>query len=67
MLLTAKLDMDPSENLMVVVLGTHGSNGGTGMAMVHLFAKPWPLDGANDWVRCCENGPNWMVSVSYKE
>ena len=46
-LLHVKQAPEPSPKLIIVDIGTHGSNGGaeTEIAMLHLVADFWPLDG----------------------
>ena len=45
MLLHTKQASEPSPKLIIVATGTHGNNGGPGIAMLHPVADPGPLDG----------------------
>ena len=60
-LLHAKQASEPSPKLIIAAMGTHGNNGGHGIAMLHMVADPWPLDGLAEFVRPGENGQIWMV------
>ena len=44
-LLPAKQASEPSPKLMIAAIYTHGNNGGTEIAMLHLVADPGPSDG----------------------
>ena len=44
-LLPVKQASEPSPKLMIVAIYTHGNNGGTEIAMLHLIADLGPSDG----------------------
>ena len=64
-LLTAKLDIDPSVKLIIVVPDTHGSNGRSGIAMLYLVAGPGPFDGPAGCMIPSEDGQIWIVSFYF--
>ena len=50
-------ESEPSPKLIIVAIGTHGSNhGGAEIAMLHLIADPQPLDGLTGCMSLGENG-----------
>ena len=36
---------EPSPKLSIVAIGTHGNNGGAEIAIFHLLAHPWLMNG----------------------
>src|SRR5210317_259431 len=66
MLLHTKQASEPSPKIIIVATHTHDSNGGHGIAMLHLVTNPWPSHALSGCLRFGENGVIWMLSLCHK-
>src|SRR6056300_1232700 len=65
-LIPAKQAPEPSTKLIIVAPYTHGNNGGPGIAMLHLVAKPQHSDGptgCQDPVKMAQNGCHLSAEI----